>query len=170
VSISVRTASPGDFPAVARLTVAAYDADGQLAGGNGYERTLANVAARADAGQLLVAADPTGAILGAVLFVLPGSRYSEVATAGEGEFRMLAVDPAAQGRGVGRALVLACLDCAAATGCRAVVICVRDTAATAQRLYARLGFLRVAQLDWSPLPDVHLLALRREMRIPAGHV
>jgi ribosomal protein S18 acetylase RimI-like enzyme len=169
MSVSVRAASPGDFPAVARLTVAAYDADGQLAGGNGYERTLANVAARADAGQLLVAVDPSGAIQGAVLFALPGSRYAELARDGEGEFRMLAVDPAAQGRGVGRALVLACLDRAAATGCTAVVISVRDTATTAQRLYTRLGFQRVPQLDWSPLPDVHLLGLRRDVRIPAGH-
>jgi ribosomal protein S18 acetylase RimI-like enzyme len=107
----------------------------------------------------------TISIVGAVLFVLPGSRYAELARPGEGEFRMLAVDPAAQGRGVGRELVLACLDRAAAAGCSAVVISVRDTAAAAQRLYTRLGFRRMPQVDHSPLPDVHLLGMRYELPV-----
>src|SRR5690606_5537712 len=140
--------------------------------GHPYERTLRDVAARAKAGDLLVAEDQsTGALVGAVLFVLPGSRYAELARPGDGELRMppgpppasaaprrrhaelarpgdgelrmLAVDPAAQRRGVGEALVRACLDLAADRGCRAVVISTRDVARAAQRLYARLGFTRV---------------------------
>lgn len=164
--VVVRAAGPGDFAAVARLTLAAYEADGQLTGGHGYGRTLADVSARAAAGHLLVAADQrTGEVLGAVLFVLPGTPYAEVSAPGEAEFRMLAVGPAAQRRGVGTALVRACLDRAVATGCRAVVICVRDISERARRLYARLGFTRVPALDWSPVPGVELLALRWS---PAG--
>jgi hypothetical protein len=41
-----------------------------------------------------------------------------------------------------------------------VVICVRDFAMAAQKLYGTLGFQRAPDLDWSPAPGVRLLALR----------
>ncbi|PGH42610.1 Ribosomal protein S18 acetylase RimI [Micromonospora sediminicola] len=158
----VRRAEPADFPAVARLTVAAYEADGQLKGENGYAVVLADVAGRAETGEVLVAVDqPTGSVLGAVTFVLPGTPYAELAGPGEAEFRMLAVDPAAQGRGAGAALARACVARAVELGCTAVVICVRDgMAASARRLYDGLGFVRLPEKDWSPLPGVELLGLR----------
>ncbi len=160
--ISIRSATPADYPAVGELTVAAYRADGQLEDEIGYERTLRDVARRAAAGELLVAVDGP-AVLGAVTLVLPGSPYSALARDGEAEFRMLAVDPAAQGRGAGEALVRACLDRARDLGCSAVVICTRDFSRPAQRLYARLGFVRAAHLDWCPEPGVLLLGLRYEL-------
>jgi ribosomal protein S18 acetylase RimI-like enzyme len=168
-SITVRAAHPGDFEAVAQLTVAAYRADGQLPPGHPYEKTLSDVAARAEGGELLVAEDTaTGALVGTVLFVLPGTRYAELSGPGEAEFRMLAVDPAAQGRGVGQTLVRACLDRAADLGCQAVVIYTRDRAEAAQRLYRRLGFERTPERDWTPLPGVDLFALR--VGLPARDV
>ncbi|GAA2713481.1 GNAT family N-acetyltransferase [Micromonospora olivasterospora] len=164
----VRRAAAAEFPAVARLTVAAYEADGQLKGENGYGAVLADVAARAETGEVLVAVDEaTGELLGSVTFVLPGTPYAELSGPGEAEFRMLAVDPAAQGRGAGAALARACLSRAAELGCSAVVICVRSGfAGTAQRLYDRLGFVRAPERDWSPLPGVRLLGLRRELGAP----
>ncbi|HEX2773295.1 MAG TPA: GNAT family N-acetyltransferase, partial [Micromonosporaceae bacterium] len=116
------------------------------------------------AGELLVAVDDTtGAVVGAVLFVLPGSAYAELSAPGEAEFRMLAVDPAAQGRGAGEALTRACIARAAALGSSAVVICTRSFSYPAQRLYARLGFVRTPERDWSPAPGIDLLALRLEL-------
>ncbi|MEU4676786.1 GNAT family N-acetyltransferase [Micromonospora sp. NPDC023737] len=162
--LKVRPATPADFPAIARLTVAAYEADGQLKGENGYGVVLADVPARAENGTVLVVEDAAGRVLGSVTFVLPGTRYAELADPGEAEFRMLAVDPAAQGLGAGVALARACIDRAAELGCSAVVICVRDgMAEKAQRLYERLGFVRTPEKDWSPLPGVRLLALRLEL-------
>jgi GNAT superfamily N-acetyltransferase len=163
VTLAVRVARPAEYDAVGRLTVAAYAASGQLADGNGYERALMDVAARAtDGGAVLVAVDePTGRLLGTVTFVLPGSRYAELACDGEAEFRMLAVDPAAQGRGVGRLLAGECLRLAAEAGCGAVVICYRDFVASAARLYAAMGFERLPERDWVPVAGVSLLALRR---------
>lgn len=165
IGVSVRPAGPADFAAVARLTVAAYEADGQLKGENGYATVLADVATRAETGEVLVAVDEaTGEVLGAVTFVLPGTPYAELSGPGEAEFRMLAVDPAAQGRGAGAALVDACLARATELDCSAVVICVRSgMAASAQRLYQRLGFVRVPAKDWSPLPGVDLLGLRLDL-------
>lgn len=164
-ALVVRRAEPADHPAVARLTVAAYEADGQLKGENGYGAVLADVATRAETGEVLVAVDEaTGEVLGAVTFVLAGTPYAELSGPGEAEFRMLAVDPAAQGRGAGSALVRACVARAAELGCSAVVICVRSgMAAAAHRLYERLGFVRLPAKDWSPLPGVDLLGLRLEL-------
>ncbi|SCE94575.1 Ribosomal protein S18 acetylase RimI [Micromonospora coriariae] len=161
----VRRADPCDFPAVARLTVAAYEADGQLKGEHGYGAVLADVSTRATSGEVLVAVDEaTGAVLGSVTFVLPGTPFAELSGPGEAEFRMLAVDPAAQGRGVGAALAEACVDRAAELGCTAVVICVRaGMAVSAHRLYERLGFVRFPEKDWAPVPGVDLLGLRLEL-------
>ncbi|PWR05383.1 GNAT family N-acetyltransferase [Micromonospora acroterricola] len=161
----VRRAESADFPSVARLTVAAYEADGQLKGEHGYGAVLADVSTRAASGEVLVAVDETtGAVLGSVTFVLPGTPFAELSGPGEAEFRMLAVDPAAQGRGVGAALVQACVDRAAELGCAALMICVRaGMAASAHRLYERLGFVRAPEKDWSPVAGVDLLGLRLEL-------
>ena len=165
MGVTVRAAHSADHDEIARLTVAAYEADGQLDGGIGYETVLADVATRAAHGEMFVAVDDdSDKPLGAVTFVLPGSRYSELARADEAEFRMLAVDPAAQRRGVARTLVEACIDRASALGCAAVVICVRDFAEPAQRLYAKFGFVRAPERDWKPMPEVQLLALY--LRLP----
>ena len=164
--VEIRPATPDDFPAVGELTVAAYRADGQLADGNPYQHVLTDAPRRAAAGDLLVATDATGQVVGTVLFVLPGSAYAELSRPGEAEFRTLAVAPAAQRQGVGELLIRACVDRATRHGCRALVISTRDIAAAAHRLYARLGFVRMPERDWSPLPAIHLLALRLDL--PAG--
>ncbi|MET8043550.1 GNAT family N-acetyltransferase [Micromonospora sp. NPDC005215] len=163
--VRVRPAEPADFPAVARLTVAAYEADGQLKGEHGYGEVLADVPTRAASGAVLVAVDEvTGAVLGSVTFVLPGTPFAELSGPGEAEFRMLAVDPGAQGRGVGAALVEACVERAAGLGCKALVICFRaGLADTAYRLYSRLGFVSAPEKDWSPMAGVDLLGLRLEL-------
>lgn len=157
--ITIRPARADDFAAIGRLTVAAYRADGQLANDNPYESELADAAGRADAGELLVA-ELAGNVVGSVLVVLPGSPFAELAAPGEAEFRMLAVDPAAQGNGVGLALARACLDHAVELECSAVVIFTRDFATTAHRMYVKLGFVRTPERDWSPWDGVTLLAMR----------
>ncbi|MET8464397.1 MULTISPECIES: GNAT family N-acetyltransferase [Micromonospora] len=160
--LRVRPAQPADFPAVARLTVAAYEADGQLKGEHGYGEVLADVSSRAASGEVLVAVDEvTDAVLGSVTFVLPGTPFAELSGPGEAEFRMLAVDPGAQGRGVGAALAQACVARAVELGCTALVICVRaGMADSAHRLYSRLGFVRAPEKDWAPAAGVDLLGLR----------
>ncbi|MEV1321625.1 GNAT family N-acetyltransferase [Micromonospora arborensis] len=163
--LRIRPAEPADFPAAARLTVAAYEADGQLKGEHGYGAVLADVSTRAVSGEVLVAVDEvTDAVLGSVTFVLPGSPFAELSGPGEAEFRMLAVDPGAQGRGVGAALAKACVERAAELGCAAVVICVRaGMAESAHRLYSRLGFVRAPEKDRSLAVDVDLLGLRLDL-------
>ena len=75
----------------------------------------------------------------------------------ESAFRMLVVDPAARGRGVGELLVCACLARARAAGKRRMVLSTSTLMTAAHRLYERLGFTRLPERDWSPAPEVDLL-------------
>lgn len=163
MGVLVRPATEADYTAAGEVCVAAYQADGQLAGG--YENTLRDVATRSLHGQVFVAVDESDRVLGSVTFVLAGQRYAELSKPGEAEFRMLAVDPSAQGQGVGAALVQACIDTAIAKDITALVICVRDWNSGAQRLYSRFGFQRVPELDWSPLEDVRLIGMRLDLPV-----
>lgn len=157
----VRTARPDDHAAVAALTVAAYDADGFLDDDAEYVDELSDAEHRSEQATLLVAADDDGTVLGAVTFCRPPSPYVEVARPGEAEFRMLAVAPQARGRGVGAALVQACLDLAREHGDRTLVLSSLPRMRTAHRLYERLGFVRAPERDHEPVPGIRLIAYQR---------
>jgi ribosomal protein S18 acetylase RimI-like enzyme len=89
---------------------------------------------------------------------------AQLAGPGEAEIRMLAVDPGAQGRGVGSALAVACVERARTEeGTKRVVLCSQQAMTTAHRLYARLGFERAPELDWYPLPEVLLWGFRLDL-------
>lgn len=161
-SIVIRPAVPDDYAAVAEITVEAYADGGHLSSGEDYAGTLADVAGRASAGEILVAVDGRD-VLGAVFLVHPGSDYAEIGQSGEVEFRMLAVSPKAQRRGIGERLVNACLERAREWGAERVVICARDFIEAPLRLYARMGFVRMPERDWAPAPGINLVALRFEL-------
>ncbi len=156
----IRSAEESDLAEAGRICVAAYDLAGQLEPGSPYVATLLDTPTRARDSLLLVA-ERAGRVVGTVTICLPGSTSAEIGGADEVEFRFLAVDPAAQGTGVGAALVAACEEHARATGARALAICVRDTNVGAAAMYEGMGFVRVPERDWSPRPGVDLLALTR---------
>lgn len=143
--------------------MAAYLADGQLDTASSYVNELSNAAWRAEEAELLVAADPEGTLLGTVTVCTPGSPLGEVSRPGELEFRMLAVAPEARGRGVGQALVQAVLNRADERGARRVVLCSTERMSVAHRLYERLGFVRIPERDWHPVPDLLLLAFALDL-------
>lgn len=151
--VTVRAATPAEHPAVADLTVLAYADGGHLHAH--YEPELRDVARRALEAEVLVA-EVGGRLVGSVTFV-PGGQYGEVLRGGdEASFRMLAVAPSAQGLGTGRALAEACLARARALGRARVVISSQPSMTGAHALYASMGFRRLPERDWFPLPDVPL--------------
>jgi ribosomal protein S18 acetylase RimI-like enzyme len=158
---ALRLATPDDFTAVGEITVRGYEHDGLLRASDSYAERLRDAAHRAAHAELWVAAEESsGTLLGTVTFCPVGSTYRELATASEGEFRMLAVDPAARGRGVGKALVRTCLERSRALRFTAVVLCSLPTMTAAHALYAALGFERMPERDWSPAPGVVLWGFR----------
>lgn len=156
--LAIRPATEADLATIGAITVEAYRADGFLEGSDDYANTLADAAGRFRAAELLVAVDGADEVLGSVTVVSPGSPYAEVSEPGEMEFRMLSVAAPARGRGVGEALVRAVIDRARAAGVGRVVLSSSEKMLAAHRLYERLGFMRLPERDWSPLPGVNLVA------------
>ncbi|WP_435742227.1 GNAT family N-acetyltransferase [Nocardioides sp. SYSU DS0663] len=161
--LRLRRATRDDLDAVGRVTVAAYEPflDGA---DDPYREQLAD-AARRDAEAEVWVATPADAeeVLGAVTICPEGSPWREVAAAGEGEFRMLAVAPHAQRRGVGEALVHLVLDRFREQGASAVVLSSLAEMAGAHRVYTRLGFVRTPDRDWRPRPEISLICFRKDL-------
>jgi ribosomal protein S18 acetylase RimI-like enzyme len=160
--VEVRPAREHELVDVGRLTVAAYRADDLLVEDDFYEAVLLDAPRRAREAEVLVAARED-AVLGAVTYCVAGSPWAELSGPGEGEFRMLAVHPAARRQGVARLLVDACLERSRALGHRAMVLSSLPQMTAAHRLYASVGFVRTPQKDWSPAPGVHLWGFRRDL-------
>jgi len=154
----IRPATEADLPAVGSVTVEAYRVNGYLEGTDDYADTLADAESRFHAAELLVAVDDAGEVLGSVTVVLPGTPYAEISQPGELEFRMLSVAASARGRGVGEALVRTVIDRARQAGIGQVVLSSSEKMAAAHRLYERLGFTRLPERDWAPLPGINLVA------------
>ncbi|MFI8960916.1 GNAT family N-acetyltransferase [Streptomyces sp. NPDC053493] len=155
----IRDVRPEEYATLGELTARAYLDDGHLLQGEDdwYFGHLKNVAGRAEVADVLVAVardEADGAVLGGVTFVPAPGVMGDRAEAGETEIRMLAVAPAARGRGVGEALVRACVDRARAVpGCVRIVLSTQTGMRTAHRIYERLGFGRAPERDWSPIPE-----------------
>jgi ribosomal protein S18 acetylase RimI-like enzyme len=151
----VQPAVPADFRGIAELTLGVYLGEGLAS--EGYAEQLADVEGRAGRSELLVVRDDGGRVVGSVALVLAGDFGEVTESDDEASFRMLAVDAAVRGGGVGELLVRTCLDRARAAGKRRVVISTDPRMSAAHRLYQRLGFRRLPERDWSPVPGVDLL-------------
>ncbi|MER5908987.1 GNAT family N-acetyltransferase [Streptomyces sp. NPDC001982] len=156
MDIVIRNAAPDEYETLGDLTARAYLQDGLLDFGesDAYLGKLKDVAGRAAAAEVLVAVADRR-VLGGVTFVPSGGPMADIARLGEAEIRMLAVDHTARGRGTGEALVRACVERARATdGCVRLVLSTQRTMRTAHRIYERLGFVRVPERDWNPIPEL----------------
>ncbi|MCX2183487.1 GNAT family N-acetyltransferase [Streptomyces sp. SKN60] len=164
MDFTIRPVRPEEYEALGELTGRAYLDDGFLLHGadDWYYGHLRNVAGRAELAEVLAAVDADGTVLGGVTFVPAPGVMGDRARPGETEIRMLAVDRAARGRGVGEALVRACVERARTVlGCwgsprrrqGAIVLSTQPEMRTAHRIYERLGFRRVPERDWAPIPE-----------------
>jgi ribosomal protein S18 acetylase RimI-like enzyme len=159
VPAEVRRVRPEELEEVGRLTREVYVDDGFIDPADAYVLELVDTPRRAREAEVWVAVGPgEDQILGSVTFCPVGSAYREIGRDDEGEFRMLAVSPAARGRGVGRALVELCLTRSRELGYVGVRMSTMDRMTSAHRVYERLGFVRAPKDDWSPTPGVSLLA------------
>lgn len=151
----VRAIHDDEIAALSALTVAAYSELDMDIGD--YRDELADVAGRVRDADVLVAID-NGRVLGGVTYVGdPANVYAEFDDVDGAGIRMLAVAAHARGRGVGAALVDACIALTRADGRRRIVLHTTDAMGAAQRMYHRLGFTRAIARDWRPRPGVALL-------------
>ena len=160
--MEVRQVRPAECETAGAIVVAAYRALPGAHLSQGYAELLADVGRRAVEAEVLVAVDDR--LLGCVTFVPDAtSPWAEMLEDDEAAVRMLGVDPTVQGRGVGRALVGACVDRARRLGRGAVFLHSTPWMEAAHHLYGMAGFVRVPSRDWVPVPDVPLLAFRCDL-------
>jgi ribosomal protein S18 acetylase RimI-like enzyme len=158
--VEIRLAVSAEYDAVGELTVAAYSHDGFVRGQ--YAMTLRAAADRAAKAELWVAVDGDG-LLGTVTYCPVGSVYREIGRDDEGEFRMLGVAGRARGQGVGTALTRRCIERSREEGLHRVVLSSATYMTTAHRIYERLGFSRLPERDWAPIPGVDLYAFTLDL-------
>ncbi len=161
MGITVGRVVPDQYSEVASLCVQAY-LPSRLPSDHAYYARLKDVAARDELAEVWVASEH-GRVLGSLTWCPPHSPWREISRDDEAEFRMLAVDPAEQGRGVGRALVDAAIARSRAEGRTAIVVSTACWMTAAHHLYERMGFERVPERDWSPTEGLDLKAYRLDL-------
>ena len=154
---TVRNARPSEFAAIGKLMVRAYS---QLEGfpkesdDPDYYKMLANVGALTEKPgvELLAAVSSDEKIAGAVVYFSDMKYYGSGGMASKEEnasgFRLLAVDSAARGQGIGKLLALECIRKAKEKNHRQVVIHTTRAMQTAWKMYEAIGFKRSVDLDF----------------------
>jgi ribosomal protein S18 acetylase RimI-like enzyme len=155
--VLIRDVRESEYSLVGELVVEVYRSI--IPGLDEYAHELRDVADRLAAGALVWVAEIDGAVAGTVTYVPEhGGKYAEFTDPNGAGIRMLAVLPAYEGRGIGEALVRACIDRARADGRSQVYLDTTQWMERAQRLYQRIGFVRAPELDWEPATGVKLFA------------
>jgi len=165
VELEIRVLTPDDdAEGMGRLLVEGYQSLPDSPVDPEYYAELADVGTRIER-SIVFGAFADGDTLGCVTYVAnETSAYAEHMLDGEASFRMLAVAPAARGRGVGEALVRRCIDEATSAGRTALFIHSGSWMGGAHRLYERLGFERRVDRDWLiDDPPLHLFGFWRSL-------
>jgi ribosomal protein S18 acetylase RimI-like enzyme len=150
--MEIREVRPEEYGEAGRVTALAYrefvppgDSDWEE-----YLGEIADVAGRAGLTTVLVAVED-GRILGTATLELdnkvPESDPQRVLEPDEAHLRMLGVDPAERGRGVGRALVEASIAVARKRGKRVFRLTTTRAMKVARAMYERMGFTATPERD-----------------------
>ena len=150
--LRIREATEADWDRIAELTVAAYVDGGFLTANDDYVSHLTDVQTRATSSTVLVAevqqADDW-TVAASVAVTDAGGAMAEVALPGEMEFRMLAVAPEHQGRGIARRMVRHIIDTAESRAeITALTLCSLVSMTNAHSLYRSEGFRENPERDF----------------------
>lgn len=131
---------PTDAEAINRIALAAFrqyrhDYDDWPA----FSRLIGDMAALADSGELIVARR-NGRIAGAVAYAGPGKKKPAFFPTEWPVLRMLVVDPAFRGMGIGRILSEACIGRAVRDGAPLIALHTSPIMKVALPMYERMGF------------------------------
>src|SRR6185503_17408731 len=156
-SYSVRNARPDEFEEIGKLMVKVYS---QLEGfpkqseQPSYYKMLLNIGefAHKPDTELLVAVSPEGNIAGGVVYFSDMKYYGSGGTAtaekNAAGFRLLAVDPAARGLGIGKVLTQECIRKAREANLSQIIIHSTKAMKVAWKMYEAIGFKRSEDLDF----------------------
>jgi ribosomal protein S18 acetylase RimI-like enzyme len=138
--VTIRNFEPDDDAAVNALALAAFQQyKGHYDDWAAFLRDVGAMATLAKAGELIVALTD-GRIAGAVGYVGPNLPKAAQFDPSWAIIRMLAVDPAARGRGPGKALTLECIRRAERDRSAVIALHTSPFMTVALEMYLRLGF------------------------------
>jgi ribosomal protein S18 acetylase RimI-like enzyme len=160
---SLRDAHPHELDAIGAMMVAAYAEfmpPTPVPEWRAYEDEIRDVRRRLPDATLIVAED-VGRLLGAVTYYPDATKETNTRWPPSwAVFRLLAVHPDARGRGIGRRLTEECIRRACATGREAIGLHTTQLMNVARAMYERIGFVRVPELDFLPMPTFRVMAYR----------
>lgn len=134
----VRTAAVADIPALVPLINAAFAVETFFEGTRTDETRLA---AMMEKGAVLAAEDESGRLIASVYTELRGRR---------GYLGMLAVDPAHQGKGLGRAMTEAVEEHFRRLGCEGLDLTVLNVRTELPPIHRKLGFVETGTEEFHP--------------------
>ena len=157
----IREARGGDQAAIHDVTLAAYEEYAARMPPPLWRKYRENiVAALTDpAPALQLVAEDGRAIVGTVLLYPSGDDSARPWP----EVRLLAVAPAARGRGIGAALMRECIARTRVAGIAALSLHTTDLMRVAMAMYERMGFVRAPELDFTPAPGIVIKGYRLDL-------
>jgi len=166
--IQIRAVLPKEYEEAGSLTQGAY-AEYARPGDplwDNYFGMLGDVARRAVFATVLVAVAGERIVGTATVELDLTIDGTEGLQPGHANIRLLAVDPGARGRGVGRRLVEACVQLARRAGKEVATLHTTEQMVAAQHIYRSLGFRRDRSRDVELHPNLVLQAFRLPLQSP----
>ena len=138
-----------DFRSAGEVVQRGYFALAEYPHDEVYDKYIADIASRLD-DSLVVGAFVDGRIVGCLTYVSSNdSVHAEHDDSEAASFRYFAVDPSAQGGGIGGAMIQWVIERARADGKQRIFIHTLTMMSAAMYLYERFGFVRVPEKDES---------------------
>ncbi len=153
----IRNADPGEFNEVGSLMVLVYSQLDGFPKPNefpAYYKFLQNVGefTKNPGTQLLIATTDENEIMGAVVYVgdmkYYGSGGMATTVKNAAGFRLLAVDPKFQGKGIGKILTEKCISLAQSNNREKLILHTTESMKLAWGMYEKLNFERFPELDF----------------------
>ena len=167
--VSVRTGGDEDIESARAVLAAGYAEYEKVFPAENwapYIKDILDLEGRASESELVVA-ESDGTIVGCVSYFSPGAKasyptdsFSEHWPSDWAAFRLLAVDPAARRRGIGRLLTEACIARAREQGAPTLGLHTTEPMAVARAMYERMSFERALRYDFRPSPTILVEAYR----------
>ena len=152
MSLQLRNAREDERELIKDVTLSAYSDYSTVSFWEPYRENILHTLLDSQAAEQIVA-EQDEQIVGAVL-LYPTSDMNGP------EVRLLAVSPTARGQGIGESLVQECIQRATRAGAPILTLRTVNIMLSAIRLYERIGFIRVPELDVERAPNVIATAYR----------
>lgn len=163
--LQIRTAHVDELEQIIDVTLAAYQQYMAVAQElwEWYQQNIKTTLGDFRPAELIVA-EQEDAIVGSVLLYPAGTVLTHIdenaAPFRWPEIRLLAVQPASRGQGIGAALVSECIERARQAGVEAVTLHTLDFMKSAMQMYEGMGFVRFPELDVAASPEYYVKAYR----------